>query len=293
MTNKTSQIRGSRKMTDSKHSVLCVDDEQNILNSLKRLLRKEPYNVFTASSGPEGLEILKENEVHVVMSDQRMPEMSGTEFLATVKEKYPDTVRIVLTGYTEVDAITDSVNKGHVYKFFLKPWNDDSLKLEIRKALEQYDLVEANRTLDRKVLEQNEELKTINENLESIVQERTKEIEIQNQVLELSRAILEYVPVPIVGVGAEGIIAVTNQEAQGLAINGQTPAVGRELVDLFSTDVQESVTHAMETGDSQAVTENMSSDGVYDITVTPLSGRFRGKGVILTLQPAPPAPGSA
>ena len=131
-------------MKDYRHTVLCVDDEVNILRSLKRLLRKEDYRLLTASSGEQGLEILKENAVNLVISDQRMPGMSGIEFLARVKEGYPDIIRAILSGYTEVDAIMDSINRGHIYKFLLKPWNDQNLILDIRQALEHCDLIQSN-----------------------------------------------------------------------------------------------------------------------------------------------------
>ena len=135
-------------MNENRHTVLCVDDEKNILRSLNRLLRKEDYRLLTASSGEEGLKVLEENDVHMVISDQRMPKMSGTEFLAALKTKYPDVLRIILSGYTEVDSITESINKGHIYKFLSKPWNDHNLKLEIKQALEQYDLIQANKKLE-------------------------------------------------------------------------------------------------------------------------------------------------
>ncbi|MDY6951780.1 MAG: response regulator [Thermodesulfobacteriota bacterium] len=273
-------------MSDFKHTVLCVDDEKNILNSLKRLLRKEGYNLLTASSGPEGLKILEQSDVHLVICDQRMPGMSGTDFLASVKEKYPDAIRIVLTGYTEVDAITESVNKGHIYKFFLKPWNDQSLKLEIRQALEQYDLVQANKSLNKRVLEQNEELKRINENLEELVRQRTEDLDIQNQVLELSRAMLDDLPVPIIGVSAEGMIAVTNQQTQGLSGNGRAVQIGGLLSDYFSSDLEQQVTSALETDEAKTVEEERFCHGSYRVHVAPLSGRFRGRGVVMTLTPA-------
>ena len=148
-------------MNDSRHTVLFVDDEENILHSLKRLLRKEEYRIHTATNGSDGLEIIKKQDVHLVVTDQRMPGMSGTEFLAKVKENYPEVIRIVLSGYTEVDSITESINKGHIYKFMLKPWNDQNLKLEIKQALEQYDLMQVNKTLHEKLIEKNQELKTL------------------------------------------------------------------------------------------------------------------------------------
>jgi response regulator RpfG family c-di-GMP phosphodiesterase len=271
-------------MDDCKHTVLCVDDEEGILHSLKRLLRKEDYRLLTASSGAEALKVLEGNDVHLVISDQRMPQMSGTEFFAAVKERYPDTIRIILSGYTDVDSITESVNKGHVYKFFLKPWNDQSLKLEIRQALNQYDLIQANRSLNEKILKQNEALKKTNENLEVLVKERTTELEIQNQALELSRAILEDLGLPIVGVSAEGTIALFNREAKSISINGNSIEMGKDISDYFSTDAKEKMISALETGTTQIMQNYLISGVSYDVNVTPLSGRFRGKGVILSLK---------
>ncbi|MEE8479725.1 MAG: response regulator [Desulfobacterales bacterium] len=142
-------------MEPPRHTILFVDDEKNILNSLKRLLRKEDYRILNALSGEEGLKILAENEVHLVITDLRMPKMNGIEFLTRLKVDYPDLIRIILTGYTDVDTLIESINKGHVYKFFLKPWNDDDLKIEIRKALERYDLIAANKRLCEKAIKQN------------------------------------------------------------------------------------------------------------------------------------------
>jgi len=271
-------------MSEHKHTVLLVDDEEKILHSLKRLLRKEGYRLFTASSGAEGLKVLEENDVHLVISDQRMPQMSGTEFFAAVKERYPDSIRIILTGYTDVDSITESINKGHIYKFFLKPWNDQSLKLEIKQALDQYDLIQANKRLHEKVMEQNEELKKINDDLEKMVQERTKELEIQNQALELSRAILEDLTFPIIGVSTEGLIAVINREAESLSINGNDIEIGREINDYFLPKVKEKIISALQTNTTQTIKDYQISGIDYDIDVTPLSRRFRGKGVILSLR---------
>ena len=277
--DKTNGVRG---MNDSKHTVLCIDDEQNILHSLKRLLRKEDYRLLTASSGAEGLKILEENDVQVVIADQRMPHMSGTEFLAIVKERNAEAIRIVLSGYTDVDSITESVNKGHIYKFLLKPWNDESLKIEISQALDQYDLIKVNRDLHLMVLEQNEELKTINENLERLVQERTKELEIQNQALELAHAVLEDVPIPVIGVSAEGMIVLMNQRAQALSCDGPGMDMGREITDCFSADVQERVETVFSTGTAQTIKSYRLPHGTYSIDLAPLRGRFHGKGVVMT-----------
>src|SRR6185369_3349926 len=106
-------------------TVLLVDDEENMISSLKRLLRREGYRILSAGGGSEGLEILANNRVDVIVSDQRMPQMTGVEFLRRVKTLYPDTVRIVLSGYTELQSITDAINEGAIYKFLTKPWDDE------------------------------------------------------------------------------------------------------------------------------------------------------------------------
>jgi len=270
-------------MNDFQHTVLFVDDEESILHSLKRLLRKEGYRIHTATNGNDGLEILKEQDVNLVVTDQRMPGMSGTEFLAKVKENYPEVIRIVLSGYTEVDSITESINKGHIYKFMLKPWNDQNLKLEIKQALEQYDLMQVNKTLHEKVIEKNEELKKINENLEMLVKERTLDFEIQNQALELSRAILEDLPMPILGISNEMTIVLINHNVKTLLFNNESVKIGKRLSDYFSRDVEEKIIGVLTTDTCDTLTEYRISKITYDLNFTPLSGRFRGKGVVMTL----------
>ncbi len=131
---------GNKRLTladsprDSGQTLLLVDDEPNILSSLTRLLRREGYRILTATSPLEAFELLAKQPVQVIVSDQRMPEMSGTEFLARVRQLYPDTIRLVLTGYTDIDSITGAINLGAIYKFLTKPWDDDLLREQIREA---------------------------------------------------------------------------------------------------------------------------------------------------------------
>jgi response regulator RpfG family c-di-GMP phosphodiesterase len=273
-------------MNDSQYTVLFVDDEENILHSLKRLLRKEGYRMLTATSGADGLEILKEQDVHLVVTDQRMPGMSGTEFLAKVKENYPEVIRIVLSGYTDVNSITESINKGHVYKFMLKPWNDQNVKLEIKQALEQYDLIQVNKRLHEKVIEKNEELKNINENLEMMVKERTMAFEIQNQALGLSRAILEDLPIPVIGISSEMIIVLINRKVETLSLNNKNIDVGKRISTFFSGDVEDKIAGVLTSESFDTLKGYRLSEKTYDLNLIPLSGRFRGKGVIMTLKPS-------
>ena len=119
-------------------TLLLVDDEENVLNALKRLLRQDGYRILTASSAAEGFELLALNPVHIIISDQRMPQMSGIEFLDKVKEMYPDTFRIVLSGYTDTDTIMDAINRSALYRFFTKPWDSNVLRENIRAAFRHY-----------------------------------------------------------------------------------------------------------------------------------------------------------
>lgn len=136
------------------HSLLFVDDEESILNSLVRIFRKEGYELFTASSGMEGIEIVEKNDISLIISDYRMPGMSGVDFLFQAKEIIPDAIRIMLTGYADLQASIDAINKGEVYRFISKPWNCDELKMTVRQSFEYRDLLLANRSLARTVRHQ-------------------------------------------------------------------------------------------------------------------------------------------
>ncbi|HEX5804160.1 MAG TPA: EAL domain-containing protein [Azospira sp.] len=115
-------------------TLLLVDDEPHVLASLSRLLRREGYQILTAGNAQQAFDLLARNTVHVVVSDQRMPDMSGTEFFARVRQLYPQTIRLILTGYTDLDSVTDAINRGAIYKFLTKPWDDDQVREQIREA---------------------------------------------------------------------------------------------------------------------------------------------------------------
>jgi len=141
--------------------ILIVDDEEHILSSLKRLFRKENYRILTAKSGEEGLRILDEQEVDLIISDLKMPTMNGVEFLTRAKEKNPDALRIMLTGHADLKSVIDAIDRGEVYRFLLKPWDDDELRMTIRQALDYYYLQKDNKLLVRTVKKQNEILKEL------------------------------------------------------------------------------------------------------------------------------------
>ncbi|HEY2396995.1 MAG TPA: EAL domain-containing protein [Rudaea sp.] len=130
-------ILPSPKPTDQR-TLLIVDDEKGIRGALVRVLRRDGYRILIAASAHEALDLLALNHVQVIISDQRMPAVSGTEFLGVVRQLYPDTVRIILSGYTDLKAVTDSVNRGAVFKFLTKPWDDNLLREQVRDAFRRY-----------------------------------------------------------------------------------------------------------------------------------------------------------
>jgi len=151
-------------MPQSKITILYVDDEENNLFSFKAAFRIK-YNVITALTGEEALKILTEKPVQIIITDQRMPEMTGVEFLEKVLEKFPDTMRILLTGYTDMEAVVDAVNKGKIFHYLAKPWNEDELDLTINAAYAKY--------LEKVELrELNEKLEGSNEQLEFLLRQK-------------------------------------------------------------------------------------------------------------------------
>jgi len=151
-------------------TLLLVDDEPNILTALKRLFRRDGHLLLSASSGPEALELLSQHKVDVIITDQRMPGMTGVEMLRTAKTLYPDTIRMVLSGYTELQSVTDAINEGAVYRFLTKPWEDEQLREQVRKAFGMRDLIEENRELDAKIRATNQELVAANRHLGELLE---------------------------------------------------------------------------------------------------------------------------
>ena len=161
------------------YNVLYVDDEVNNLNSFRAALRRH-YNVFTATSGEEALGILKSSDIHVVVTDQRMPNMTGVQFLQHIPDDM-DNIRIILTGFTDMESIIEAINTGKVYRYITKPWDKDELNITIDNAIETVVLRRNNKKLIKELQENNEQL-------EEKVKQRTEEIGQQKKMLELSKA---------------------------------------------------------------------------------------------------------
>lgn len=172
--------------TPAPASLLFVDDEPNILSSLRRLFRPHGYQVAVAASGAEGLAHLSGHPVDLVISDMRMPEMDGAEFLQEVRQRWPETIRILLTGYADIESTVNAINKGEIFRYVSKPWNDQDIVLIVRHALERRALEKEKERLEALTARQNEELKELNAGLELKVQERTKEVRNAHEKLKTS-----------------------------------------------------------------------------------------------------------
>lgn len=194
--------------------LLLVDDEENIASALTRLLRRDGYTIHRANSGKEGLELLTQHKVGVIISDQRMPEMTGVEFLSKVKELYPDTVRIVLSGYTDLNSVTDAINRGAIYKFLTKPWEDELLRANVEEAFRHHEMKMENLRLKTELQLVNEKLLEANHELELRVEKKTREVMRNLDVLRVSQEILEHLPMAVIGIDTDGMIAIANQSAR-------------------------------------------------------------------------------
>lgn len=162
-------------MSEKEHNLLIIDDEVEITKSLMRQFRRK-YNVYSTTSAAEGFEIMEKEKIQVILSDQRMPGMTGVDFFSRIKDKYPDALKLILTGYTDIEAVIGAINDGQVFRYVTKPWNPNELDTIVNEAFEKYELITNNRRLMHS-------LQDANQNLEEKVKARTLELERLNTKL--------------------------------------------------------------------------------------------------------------
>lgn len=208
----------------SERTLLLVDDEEGVLSALRRVLRRDGYRILTAASGEEALQVLVGNAVDVIVSDQRMPGMTGVDLLRQAKRIHPETVRIVLSGYTELKSITDAINEGAIYKFMTKPWDDEQLRLTVREAFAHKELADENRRLNHALME-------VNQELQGMLASEQQRLRNDETVLRVVQEILQAVPLPIIGMDEDGLIVSANAMADEL-FGG-----GRGLIGSFASEV--------------------------------------------------------
>jgi two-component system NtrC family sensor kinase len=250
--------------------ILCVDDEINVLKALRRLFMDEDYDISMVESGEEGLAFLaKEPNVDVVISDYRMPGMNGVDFLQKVFERWPDTIRIVLSGYADTASVVAAINEGRIYKFVPKPWNDVELKNSIAKAIEMSSLAKENKELTRELQDSNEELMILNDNLEKLVAERTAELTFQNRALQRGQHILDTLPVGVLGLDNDGLIVQCNRKVGDfLLVKNQTRPVGMPAESSLPSELN-------------AIISIISKEGCFAGCTKVLDREVRIKGEIL------------
>jgi FixJ family two-component response regulator len=202
-------------------TLLLVDDEPNILSALQRLFRRDGYTILATNSAEEAMALLASQPVDVILSDQRMPGMSGVEFLRRVKESHPETVRIVLSGYTDLQFITDAINEGAIYKFLTKPWDDQQLREQVREAFRGKEIADENKRLTAA-------LQLANHELQAYAEAKDRQARQIETVLDTLQEVLQLIPWPILGIDDENMIAMSNSAADALFGKVGAPLLGHD-----------------------------------------------------------------
>ena len=268
---------------DEPIQILCVDDEPNVLKALQRLFMDEDYEILSANSGAEGLTILEQNPaVRLVISDYRMPGMNGVDFLKDVCDRRPETVRIVLSGYADTAAVVSAINEGQIYKFIPKPWDDDELLVNIRNALEKYDLERKNARLVAELAESNAKLQEVNQNLEELVAKRTATLTLQNQVLTVSQNILDALPAAVLGIDSDRMVVCCNHEGTELFAQQGTELLGLTMDEILPAWLVDFV-HAFPEQDVSLCRRVEAEDGLYRICGTRMKNSGQ-EGLVLLVE---------
>lgn len=261
-------------------TLLLVDDEDSIVSALRRLLRRDGYHIVTANSGAQGLQRLAENSVDVIVSDQRMPGMTGVEFLRRAKELYPDTVRMVLSGYTELQSITDAINEGAIYKFLTKPWDDERLRGHVAEAFTQKGMADDNRRLANAVLSANEELSAVNDRLQQLLTNQREQIHREESSLSVAREVLDHIPAAVIGVDLEGMVAFVNADAEVL-FGRNTALLGQDADEVLPADLR----HVWRAAD-QSYHDVQLAGGTFRVVCRSVGGENHSRGRLLVLVPS-------
>ncbi|MDB5804326.1 MAG: diguanylate cyclase protein [Betaproteobacteria bacterium] len=261
----------------AERTLLLVDDEEYILSALKRILRRSNYRVLTADSALQGLRLLAENRVDVVVSDQRMPGMTGVEFLRRVKEIHPDSVRMMLSGYTDLKSVTDAINEGAIYKFLTKPWDDEHLLANIEEAFRRKEIVSENRRLMRDLAQTNARLGQVNDELRGLLDDGALQVKRDEATLRVVQEMLQHVPVPLIGIDSEGMIAASNLAAES-ACGAAAPMIGRFIGECLPADLV-----GWFHGDRAQACDCVIAGTAYQVSSRAMGRRSASGGVLLML----------
>jgi len=268
--------------------LLLVDDEPNIVNALRRVFRTEGYRVLTATCARDAFDLLAREEVGVIISDQRMPGMTGVEFLQRVKLLYPKTIRLVLSGYTELETVTQAINEGAIYKFLSKPWEDELLLENIREAFQFYEMERENVRLTDELRRANEALASLNRGLELQVDEKTHECARNVGLLRVAQEILEHLPLAVIGIDTEGMVALSNRAADGLFRSGGL--MGETAEHRLPNGLRDLLRDGPMAANAEWNGETVALDGTRKgrVWIYPMGERSRSRGTVLVIAPTEP-----
>jgi len=220
-----------------KRTVLIVDDEIDVLNSLRRQLRKEPFTTIFVSSGKEALKILEKQTVHVLLADHRMPSITGCELLQRVKKQYPDIVRIIFSGFIDMYVLINSINKGEVYRFITKPWDAQEFKKLLYTSIEHYDVLEANRRCMQEILAHNKRL--------------TKTAGDRERTIELTDSVLDALPFAVLALDRSMKIIKMNSLAKSVFPSEGEDISGKQFSSFVSGELIDFIVQGLEKNDGQ------------------------------------------
>jgi len=260
-------------------TLLLVDDDEAIIRVLELLLRGRGYRVLSATSAEQGLTLLGENRVDVVISDQRMPGMHGVEFLRRVKEIHPDSVRMMLSGYIDLKSVTDAINEGAIYKFLTKPWNNELLCTNIEEAFRRKEMARDNKRLGEELRAVNIELARVNDELRRHLRDKSQQVVRDEAALGAAQEVLQHLPWPYVGIDADGMIAAANADAEALFVD-EAPLLGA----MAAERLPEALTAWLEGQDDGVLGLDIAGSR-YRVSRRAMGASSHSSGTLLTLEP--------
>lgn len=259
-------------------TILFVDDEAYVLNALKRVAMDEGYTFLTAGSAQEGLEILAEQPIHLVISDQKMPGMTGIEFLKIVRQKYPDTVRIILSGYADLGTIFEAIDVAGIFRFLAKPWHDEELLLTIRQCLAHYDYLQHHQQLVLEYQRKMQKLEEMNRQLVGTLDQQTAS-------LQRTQQLFQKVPIPLMGINCGGFIDLLSSPIHELPHLFDRLELGMSVHAAFPEPMAECIeNHLKNPEDELSQKPLLWEDGQLQLRVISLKDQGAVTGCLIVLE---------
>jgi YesN/AraC family two-component response regulator len=257
-------------------TLLCIDDDSATLRALQRSLRGEEYSVLVADTASQAFELLDKENIQTVMVDQRMPEVNGSDLLQQIKARHPNIIRLVLSGYADASTILESINEGEVYRFLVKPWNGDELKITLNQCFEHHELQRQNRELLQTVNSQNEALVQLNDELKSVLENRT-------YLLRLVQEVVQHIPLPLVALDLTGQIVTANTGFIDQMDNKSV--LGSHIEDLLPVDVASQIQHLLQQPAQRKDRQLIDGGALGGLEVVPFNFDDEIRGAIVILSP--------